>query len=70
MHVQCFVALLLGCYISNEMLSECFQVHHGGAGTTSAGLKAAVIFISYLLSIFCWALPYIFSPTLSTLSQY
>lgn len=24
----------------------CFQVHHGGAGTTAAGLKAAVILMA------------------------
>jgi VIT1/CCC1 family predicted Fe2+/Mn2+ transporter len=58
MKVHRILALLLGCHIMVNMLFEYFQVHHGGAGTTSAGLKAAVIFFSYLLSVLFSTLPY------------
>ena len=32
------------------MSLHCWQVHHGGAGTTAAGLKAAVKFLIIVLS--------------------
>ena len=42
------------CFLSNKAIffdvSICLQVHHGGAGTTAAGLKAAVMSWS-----FCWS---------------
>lgn len=37
-----FVLVMASSYWS----SFCFQVHHGGAGTTAAGLRAAVILMA------------------------
>ena len=38
----CNISVAIAC----QFLTRVMQVHHGGAGTTAASLKAAVIFLS------------------------
>lgn len=48
--LHCFIFFFFLSFVlvmaSSYWSSFCFQVHHGGAGTTAAGLRAAVILMA------------------------
>lgn len=48
LHCFIFIFFFVFCACDGKILLVflCFQVHHGGAGTTAAGLRAAVILMA------------------------